>query len=57
MIRFAAEAGLQPDRLTPAHDVSLGRLLRGVALLGRLYVEQQEQDKMNLELPSAGAQQ
>jgi hypothetical protein len=40
MIRFAREAGLQRDRLTPAADVALGRMLGAMALLGRVYMEQ-----------------
>jgi hypothetical protein len=41
-MRFVKEVGLQPDRLTPAHEVSLARLLEATGLLGGLYLEQTE---------------
>jgi hypothetical protein len=43
VIRFATEVGLQADRLTPAHDVRLARLLTAAALMGHLYLERQDQ--------------
>jgi hypothetical protein len=43
MVRFAAEAGLQADRLTPADDVALEQMLEKVALLGGLYLAEIEQ--------------
>ena len=42
LIAFAARAGLQPEQLTAAHAVSLDRVLRAVALLGRLYLAETE---------------
>jgi hypothetical protein len=50
MVSFAAQAGLQPDGLTAAVAVPLGRVLEAVALLGQLYVAEMEQgDDVPLE--------
>jgi hypothetical protein len=43
LIRFAADAGLQPDGLTPAIAVPLGRVLEAAALLGGLYLNERGQ--------------
>ncbi len=42
LIQFAAQAGLSPERLTPADDVALATMLEAIALLGRLYTDQRE---------------
>ena len=43
LIRFATQADLRPEGLSAAVDVPLARVLTAVALLGRLFVEQQTQ--------------
>ena len=43
LIAFAAQAGLQPEGLTPAVAVGLGRLLAATAVLGELYTAEVEQ--------------
>ena len=40
LIAFAAQAGLQPEGLSAAVAVSLGKMLESAALLGRLYMEE-----------------
>lgn len=42
LIELAARAGLQPDRLTAAVDVPLGRVLEATALLGNLYLQHRD---------------
>jgi hypothetical protein len=44
LVRFAAEAGLQPDNLSPAVAVPLARVLDAAALLGGLYLAEVERD-------------
>ena len=41
LIRFAAEVGLQPDALTAAIAVPLSRMFEAVAVLGKLFLEEQ----------------
>ncbi len=42
LVTFAAQAGLSPEGLTPAHDVASARMMAAVALLGRLYTAETE---------------
>jgi hypothetical protein len=56
LIHFAADVGLQPDGLSPVIAVPLGRVLSAMALLGGLYLDEQEQRK-SVARGGAGARQ
>jgi hypothetical protein len=43
MIGFAAQPGLELDRLTPVVAVALSQMLKAMAMLGQLYVAEMEQ--------------
>lgn len=48
LIAFAAQPGLQPDRLTPAVAVPFSQVLRAVAMLGDTYMAKVNQGEPEL---------